>query len=167
MPSFERGAAPPPSLPDPVQPGFDAFAARSTLRSLLAASIIVALPAFVRTESASYYLTQGGLLLVGAMGLRATRRWLGPQGVARGVLVVGWGVASTAAWFSGGAFSPAFHAYAVALTGGAWLALGPRGAMASTVGAVVGGGLLAAATAAGWIGTRWLGAGRPRVESPR
>lgn len=27
--------------------------------------------------------------------------------------------------------------------------------------------VLAAATAAGWIGTRWLGAGRPRVESPR
>ena len=156
VPSFERGAAPPPSLPDPVQPGFDAFAARSALRSLLVTSIIVALPAFVRTESASYYLTQGGLLLVGATGLLATRRWLGPQGVARGVLVVGWVVAATAAWFSGGAFSPAFHAYSVALTGGAWLALGPRGAIVSTAGAVVVGGLLAAATAAGWTPRPWI-----------
>ena len=147
---------PPPRLPPQTEPGFDAFAARSALRSLIVTSVIVALPAAVRTESAGYYLTQGGLLFAGALGLLATRDRLGPQGVARGVLVIGWTVAASAAWFSGGAFSPAFHAYSVALTGGAWLALGPRGAVVSTIGAGVVGGLLAAATAYGWTPRPWI-----------
>ncbi len=139
-----------------ISDGFDDLTARSALRSLAAAGLAVASPALVRPDAAAYYLVQGGLLLAGTFGLFMMRRRLAPRRIGQGVIAVGAMVVVAASLMSGGSFSPAYHAYSVALVGGAWLVLAPRAALAATALIIAAGGLLALATSSGWVAAPWL-----------
>ncbi|MEZ5416663.1 MAG: ATP-binding protein [Vicinamibacterales bacterium] len=149
----DRQAGPPPRRAPQT---FDEFAARSALRSLLFAAVLVLAPAAVRPEFARYYLLQGGLLLAATGVFYALRHRLSARHLARAVLVVGVSVVALAAWVSGGSFSPAYHAYAVALVGAVWLVAPPRVALMATAGMAVLGAVLALATAAAWTPAPWI-----------
>ena len=146
----------PPAGPALARPAFDEFAARSALRSLLFAGLVVSAPALIRPEFARYYLLQGGVLLASAAVLYAVRRRFAPRTLARAVIGVGAMVVALAAWVSGGAFSPAYHAYAVTMVGASWLVSNPRMALAATLAISGIGAALAAATSAGWTPDPWI-----------
>lgn len=139
-----------------IHDGLDGLTARSTLRSLGLAGVLVALPALVRTDAARYYLLQSVLLLTGAAVLFLRRRFLAPRTLARAVIAVGALTAVVAALLSGGAYSPAYHAYSVTLVGAAWLVLSPPVALRTT-GAILGVGVvIAVLTAWRWLPEPWL-----------
>ncbi len=126
------------------------------MRSLAIAGVAVAVPALLRPDAAWYYLAQSAALLAAAAILSMARPYMRPQTVARAVLAVAAGVVALTAWVSGGAASAAFHAYSVALVGGAWLLLSPAGAVVATCTVVSFGSLLAMATVREWIPTPWV-----------
>ena len=144
--------------PDPPRADdrFDELTARSALRSLSVAALVVAVPAVFRTDAAWYYLAQAGSLLGFAAVLAAARRFMRPQTVARNVLCGAALVVAVTSWVSGGAASAAFHAYSVALVGGTWLVLPPLAALGTTVGIIGYGAVLALATSRGWIPEPWV-----------
>ncbi len=136
-----------------TEDGFDELTARSALRSLWIASLVVSLPALVFTAPATYYLAQGVALLAFAIVLTATRRFLRPQTLARTVLGSAAVVVAVTSWLSGGVASAAFHAYAVALVGATWLVLPLRAALGVTIGIVAFGAAMALATVRAWVPT--------------
>ncbi len=139
-----------------MRDGFDDRTASSALRSLALGGLAVASPALLRPEAAAYYLLLGGVLLAGALGLLVLRRRLSPRRVGQSVIGIGAITIVTASLISGGAFSAAYHAYSVALVGGVWLVLSPRAALGATVCLIAAGGVLAVATANGWLTTPWI-----------
>ena len=149
------GVSPPQALAL-IHDGFDELTARSALRSLGLAGLAVAAPAALRPEAARYYLLQGGILLAGALVLFTLRRRLAPRAIARAVLGIGALTIAAASLLSGGSFSPAYHAYSVALVGGVWLVFPPSGALRATAVILGLGGGLAVATARGWVTAPWL-----------
>jgi len=136
--------------------GFDELTARSALRSLTVTGLAVAALAAFRPDAAAYYLLVGGVVLAGAATLFTLRRRVRPQTVARGVLVIGTLTVVVAAVLSGGAYSPAYHAFTVALVGGAWLVLTPAGALRATGLSIALGAALAAVTAGGTMPAPWI-----------
>ncbi|MBP7778687.1 MAG: response regulator [Acidobacteria bacterium] len=156
---MNSGRAPsvsPPLAPAIVDDGFDELTARSALRSLSIAALVIAVPAIFRPDVAWYYLAQTGALLVASAILWMTRRFMRPQTVARFVLGVSALLVATTSWLSGGASSAAFHAYSVALVGGTWLVLPLRAALGATAGVVGFGAMLAVATTRQWIPAPWV-----------
>ena len=151
----DPGVSPPLALAF-LDGGFDELTARSALRSLAITGVAIALLAALRPDAARYYLLLGGVVLACSTVLFALRRRLRPQMVARGVLVIGTLTVVVAAVLSGGAFSPAYHAFAVALVGGAWLVLSPRAALGATALSIALGAILAALTARGTISEPWI-----------
>ncbi len=130
-----------------INGGFDELTARSALRSLAVTGVAIVLLALLRPDAAAYYLLLGGVVLAGAAVLFVLRRRLRPHTVARGVLVIGTATVVVAAVLSGGAFSPAYHAFTVALVGAAWLVLSPAAALTATTLSIGLGAILAALTA--------------------
>ncbi len=136
--------------------GFDELSARSALRSLAIAGVVVAVPALFRPDAAAYYLVQSGVLLGCAAILRVTRRSLRPRTVARTALAAAGLLVAFTSSVSGGAASAAYHAYSVALVGATWLVLPLRAALGATAAIIGFGAALALATAHQRIPALWI-----------
>jgi hypothetical protein len=109
---------------------FDATTTTSAIRTLWVTGLLITLPAVVRPEMATYYLTFSVGLLVMAASLTRRRDRLAHRVLARTVVACGTGLAAVSAVLTGGSQSPAYQSYAVVIVGAVWLVLEPPDAIA-------------------------------------
>ena len=138
-------------MPQPYDHDFDELTARSALISLWVAGAVVAVPALAAPASATFYAGEFAVLAGAAAVLTVVRRRVSSRTRSRLVLTLATVAVLVSAWLTGGPESPALRSYTVAIVGGLWLVLPPRGALIATLSTL---GMLAAvtwATTLGWL----------------
>lgn len=138
-------------MQQPYDYEFDELTARSALIGLWVAGAVVAVPALAAPASASFYAGEFAVLAGAAALLTVVQRRICSRTRSRLVLALATVAVLVSAWLTGGPDSPALRSYAVAIVGGFWLVLPPRGALTATLSTL---GMLAAvtwATTLGWL----------------